>query len=157
MGRQVRRTHKSFEWPLDQTWWGYLLDPIPCQSCTDGKNSKGEYCTTCEGEKVVYPKVEPSSFNPDQLPSYYREGTPSGHEWGWQMWEDVSEGSPISPVCDTPEELARWLAQNGASSFGSRTASYEQWLAMIGQGSALSAIITDGELKSGVEAATDAS
>ncbi len=157
MGREVRRTHKNFEWPTNKTWWGYLLNPIPCRSCTDGKNSKDEYCTTCEGESEVWPQVQPASYEVDQLPSYYREGSPSAHEWGWQMWETTSEGSPISPVCDTPEELARWLADNGASSFADSTATYEQWLAMIGQGWAPSAILTQDGLRSGVEAATDAS
>lgn len=155
MGREVRRTHKNFEWPLKKTWWGYLLDSIPCQSCTDGKNSKGEYCTACEGEKEVWPKVEPRSYEVDKLPSYYQEGSFSGHEWGWQMWEITSEGSPISPVCDTPEDLARWLADNQASSFGRNTATYEQWLAMIGKGYAISALLTPMGLISGVEAITE--
>lgn len=31
---------------------------------------------------------------------------------GWQLWETVSEGSPISPVFDTPEGLARWMASD---------------------------------------------
>ena len=34
----------------------------------------------------------------------------------------------------SPEELARWLADNGGSAFGSRTASYEQWTAPIDRG-----------------------
>lgn len=29
---------------------------------------------------------------------------------GWQLWETVSEGSPISPVFDAPEGLAAWMA-----------------------------------------------
>lgn len=48
-----------------------------------------------------------------------------------QMYETCSEGTPISPVMKTPEELARWLADNGASAFGSMTATYDQWLATI--------------------------
>ncbi len=28
---------------------------------------------------------------------------------GWQLWETVSEGSPVSPVFATAEELAQWL------------------------------------------------
>lgn len=36
---------------------------------------------------------------------------------GWQMWETVSEGSPVTPVFPTAEALARWLttAEGGAS------------------------------------------
>lgn len=29
---------------------------------------------------------------------------------GWQLWETTSEGSPISPVFGTPEELATWMS-----------------------------------------------
>ena len=47
---------------------------------------------------------------------------------GWCMYETCSEGTPISPVLGSPEELARWLTDNGASAFGYSTATYEQWL-----------------------------
>lgn len=70
-----------------------------------------------------------------------------------QMYETCTEGTPISPVMETPEELARWLADNGASSFGSSTASYEDWLATIKQGWAPSAVFSPSTgLISGVEA-----
>lgn len=44
----------------------------------------------------------------------------------WQMWETTSEGSPISPPFATPEELARWLADTGASAFGNQTATFDE-------------------------------
>lgn len=47
---------------------------------------------------------------------------------GYQLWETTSEGSPISPVFATPEELARWAAAN-ATAFGSMTLTEHQWLA----------------------------
>lgn len=31
---------------------------------------------------------------------------------GFQLWETITEGSPLSPVFDTPEELTKWLADN---------------------------------------------
>lgn len=72
------------------------------------------------------------------------------------MYEDCTEGTPISPVFATPEELARWLADSGASSCGSMTATYEQWLATIKQGSALSMIYSPSTgLISGVQAAKE--
>lgn len=47
----------------------------------------------------------------------------------YQMYEDTTEGTPISPVMESPEALARWLVDNRASVFGMGTqASYEQWL-----------------------------
>lgn len=68
------------------------------------------------------------------------------------MYEDTSEGTPISPVFATPEELAKWCADNGASAFGSSTASYEAWLRIARGGFAPSMIIENGVMKSGVAA-----
>jgi hypothetical protein len=44
------------------------------------------------------------------------------------MYENTSRGTPISPVFATPEDLARWLADNSASVFGDDGATYEEWL-----------------------------
>lgn len=69
----------------------------------------------------------------------------------WQLWETTSEGSPISPPMPTPEALARWLADNDASSFGYQTESYEKWLDLIrGPGWAPSAVMSGGVFSSGV-------
>lgn len=67
-----------------------------------------------------------------------------------QMYEDTSEGTPISPVMKSPEELAHWLADNNASAFGSATATYEQWLNTIHRGSAVGCAIIHGKIISGV-------
>lgn len=58
----------------------------------------------------------------------------------WQMYETVTEGTPISPVCDSPESLARWLADNKAP-LAFQTTTYENWLKMILKGAAVSFII----------------
>ncbi|MCK5445108.1 MAG: hypothetical protein KAI73_05745, partial [Rhodospirillaceae bacterium] len=73
----------------------------------------------------------------------------------WQMYETTSEGTPISPPMETPELLARWLADNNASAFAKDTATYEQWLSTIKRGFAPSAIMGDGKLESGVAALGD--
>lgn len=67
------------------------------------------------------------------------------------MYETTSEGTPISPAFETPEELARWLADNNASAFGSHGASYESWLAVAREGWAPSAVMDARGLRSGVE------
>lgn len=50
---------------------------------------------------------------------------------GWQMWENTSEGSPMSPVFETADALIDWLVDTGASYFGGTTASREQWSAVV--------------------------
>lgn len=69
------------------------------------------------------------------------------------MYENTTEGTPISPAFETPEELARWLADNGASAFGSSTASYDAWLRVAKGGYEPSAVYTpEHGLQSGMEA-----
>lgn len=133
MGREVKRVPLDFKWPHSKVWFGYKLK-VTCQLC-DGESDN---CALCDGVGAVYPQIDP----------------PKGD--GWQMWETTSDGSPISPVFATPNELARWLADTGASAFGRITATYEQWLGMIsGYGWAPSAVIADGKMMSGVEAFSD--
>lgn len=73
-----------------------------------------------------------------------------------QMYETCTEGTPISPVMETPEKLARWLADNNASAFGDQGATYEQWLATCKSGWAPSAVFTPKTgLVSGVEGTAD--
>ncbi len=72
----------------------------------------------------------------------------------WMMYENVTEGTPISPVCETPEVLARWLADHNANAFAGNTTTYEHWLGMIRQGYAPTFVLnkTDGTVMSGVDA-----
>lgn len=44
----------------------------------------------------------------------------------WQMYEEVTEGTPISPVFASAEELARWMAEHDENA-----SSYEDWLSII--------------------------
>ena len=68
---------------------------------------------------------------------------------GYQMWETVSEGSPISPVFSRAEDLARWLTRNGRDA----GTSFEQWMRLIeGEGWAPSMIVSNGEVRMGVDA-----
>lgn len=46
----------------------------------------------------------------------------------FQMYEETSEGTPISPVMKTPEELAKWLTDNNVSYFANITTTYTHWL-----------------------------
>lgn len=71
--------------------------------------------------------------------------TPPPKGKAWQLWETVSEGSPVSPAFDTPEELASWLvAKNGGS--------YDKTLEFVaGEGWAPSGIIANGEVKTSEE------
>lgn len=155
MGREARRMEKGFVAPLRKTWWGYLLPAIPCKSCENGRmpSNPDKYCLVCGGDHKVWPQVKPPGFPVDEYP--YANCEVVDKRYGWQMWETTSEGSPISPVCNSAEELARWLADNGASSFGAMTASYEQWLRTIQAGSAPSMVLEGTNMMSGVAAVAE--
>lgn len=83
------------------------------------------WCPACKGngsvEKYEGQRAEAEAWGPTE--------PPTGE--GWQMWETTGEGSPMSPVFVTPEELAQWLADTGASMFGSTGAGRDQWLSII--------------------------
>lgn len=92
---------------------------------------------------------------PDE--EYHRPEFPESSRTHFQMYEDTSEGTPISPVMETPEALARWLTDNNASAFAGETATYEQWLSVARGGWAPSAVMTvgadgRGTMQSGVAA-----
>jgi hypothetical protein len=85
----------------------------------------------------------------------YMPDFPISERTHYMMYEDTSEGTPLSPACETPEILASWLANNNASAFGKDTASYDQWLAMIKSKWSVGAVFTpETGLISGVEATT---
>jgi hypothetical protein len=83
-------------------------------------------------------------------PDGYMPTWPEGIATHYRMYETTSEGTPISPAFETPEALARWLADTGASSFAGMTATYEQWLAVARGGYAPSAVLSENGLESGV-------
>lgn len=85
-------------------------------------------------------------------PADYMPDWPTEQRTHFQMYETCTEGTPISPVMASEEELADWLFNNQASAFGGMTASREAWLATIKRGSAPAALFVGGTLISGVEA-----
>jgi len=100
-------------------------------------------CAYCNGDGV-----DPA--NKEAYDAWQPTEPPEGE--GYQIWETVSEGSPISPAFATPEELARYMAgkQWGADD-GS---SYETWLKFItGPGWAPSMIMDENGIHTGPEAA----
>lgn len=64
-------------------------------------------CGTCGGEALLeaYPgqRAEAEAWEPTE--------PPTGD--GWQLWTTVNEGTPISPVFATAQELAGWMSDPG--------------------------------------------
>lgn len=91
-------------------------------------------------------------FNRRPELSNYMPKWPEDVAVGYQIYENTTEGTPISPVMASPEELARWLVDNKASTFADQTGTYEGWLQVAKGDWAPSMVITDGVMQSGVEA-----
>ena len=82
-------------------------------------------------------------------PSDYMPEWPPDKCTHWQMYESVTEGTPISPVCGSPEELANWLVDHDVNAFAGTTASYQEWLSLILHGPTCSGLITSEYVKPG--------
>lgn len=80
MGREVRRADIGFDWPLGKVWWGYVLEGIPCQTCsgTGQGTSLGEYgnCLTCEGEGNARVKITPPAWPVGKEPNWWSKDRP---------------------------------------------------------------------------------
>jgi hypothetical protein len=57
--------------------------------------------------------------------NWEREEPPTGE--CWQLWETVSEGSPISPVFATREEFVDWLVAEGYSRLAAENFAKDGW------------------------------
>jgi len=104
-------------------------------------------CAHCDGEGEIWPSAEAKQA----AENWVRTNPPAGD--GYQIWETVSEGSPISPVFSTATDLARHMA---TTSWGAdKGTTFKQWMAFIeGPGWAPSMVLHDGVLESGVQAAS---
>lgn len=110
------------------------------------REGQAKICSRCEGHGSVeaYPgqRAEADAWEPTE--------PPTGD--GWQMWETVSEGSPVSPVFPDAEGLARWLTTpDGGEMAGPsrRPMSIEQARGFVAAGWAPSLIGNAGGLHDG--------
>lgn len=157
MGREARRVHPDWEHQMSESGRGEdyvpLLEPakpiaelIADWDAELAQWQRGEHPMQIEEHQlsaVTRTNVEPTrecyegwyGKRPDA--AEYMPYWTDAEATHWQMYEDTTEGTPISPVFATPEELARWLADTDASAFAGQSASYEAWLATIRRGGSL--------------------
>ena len=94
-------------------------------------------CPICDGDGSVYPSPAIKA----EAEAWQATNPPTGE--GWQLWETVTEGSPISPVFESAEALARWISQY-------QDMAYHHALAFVNEGWAPSLIGSGGFLKDGM-------
>lgn len=108
MSYELKRVPLNFSAPLNSIWEGYRSDNgyskvVPCSSCQGTGEDNGLDCEDCGGQGFVFT----NHYDP-----------PTGD--GYQVWETVSAGSPISPVFVTPDEVVGWLVAAGYTRAGSQ-------------------------------------
>lgn len=112
-------------------------EPTSCSLC-DGHGSTEAY----EGQRA-------------EAEAWKRTEPPTGE--GYQLWETVSEGSPVSPVFHTAEGLASWIKTHG-NKFDGRDTSHEALVKWVEEeGSSAGSMITGPEIGmvSGVQFAAE--
>lgn len=85
-------------------------------------------CETCNGHATL----EAYQGQRADADAWEQEEPPAGE--GWQVWETVSEGSPITPIFETAEALARYLSSSD------RPRRSKEWMAVLNYEDALSFI-----------------
>lgn len=148
MGREVRKVKADWQHPRDEKTGHYR----PLFDGSDYERRKKKWLDSLS-EKGLQETLDYHG-NPPNREDYMPVWTDE-EKTHLMMYEDTSEGTPVSPAFKEPEALARWLADNNASAFGGMTASYEQWLAMIGDGFCVSMVVDSHGLRSGVEFAAE--
>jgi hypothetical protein len=151
MSREVRRVPEDWNHPkvgkryipLQDGYWNVLSD-------------WNSHFHTWQSETKSYSQEEFEEwFGEKPIRADYMPDFPEDKRTHYQMYETCSEGTPISPVMATPEDLARWLTDNKADAGCGRTATYEEWLFTINSPSHWAPTFylpKEGPLISGVEA-----
>lgn len=78
-------------------------------------------CHVCEGLGDIWP----SKWMHDAWDNWEPTMEPPEGE-GWQVWETVSDGSPVSPVFATSDQLIEWMMTTGGHSRKAAEAFIEQ-------------------------------
>lgn len=109
-----------------------------CIAARVEKQGASTTCPHCGGDGSIW------RSNADKALSdaWVKTEPPTGD--GWQVWETVSEGSPISPVFQTSDEVITWLVDNDYTQEGAE--------AFVKSGWAPSGwMLENGDVRSGID------
>ena len=167
MGREIRRVPKNWEHPKRMNKYSSKAEFKPMMDYNFKesyvnweKELKEWYQEQADFEKGkvfsykdnVYSKINGNTYEdwagePPSPPNPY-DYMPKGN-W-YQLFENVSEGTPLSPPFETKEELVRWLTDN--LDFWQHQWTREQAKAMLKIGWSPSGIMANGKYYNSQEA-----
>jgi hypothetical protein len=115
MGREIRRVPKGWEHPKDGAHYRPLFDGSFSDELARWKDRKAAWD---RGEREDYAVGETMPFEEwdghEPVREDYRPDWPAEQCVCFQVYENVSEGTPISPVFETREGLIAWLMNDGS-------------------------------------------
>lgn len=161
MGRQIRMVPPNWEHPKKYFVGGrYDYDPKhgesyeeACEEWIKGFESwqRGERPKHCSEENSKLYYWDWDSMPPDK--DCYVDYEGAEPTW-YQVYETVSEGTPVSPPFETQEELIQYLADNGDfcdQRRGDPAWGIERATKFVEHGYAPTLIISNGKIKLGTE------
>jgi hypothetical protein len=156
MGREVRMVPPNWEHPITEDNYRRMRkQPMFDETFADAKKRwmdgllEWEAGNKSESEDCEYWDWEGAP--PDR--AYYRPWQDEEATW-FQLWETVSEGTPVSPPFETREELIVYLAEYGDEWDQQRKPGKSGWgmesaTRFVGVGWAPSMVVTDGVVVDG--------
>jgi hypothetical protein len=119
MGREVRMVPPNWAHPIQQGWRDDRLQPMYDKTFDEAAREWREGFLKWEGgeraERLAAGKDDFEFWEWEGEPptrEYYRPWKDEDATW-FQLWETVSEGTPVSPPFATRDELANYLASSG--------------------------------------------
>lgn len=147
MGREVRRVPADWQHPKDDDDEHYkpLYDKSFENAAIDWKRDLADFEDQSPEERGTALEYWEWNGNPPDRDTY-RPNWPAASRTHYQLYETVTEGTPLSPPMPSLEDLALWLANNGDywtqwRPDRNRNKSYETWLAFLKQGWAPSMVV----------------
>lgn len=119
MGREIRRVPANWEHPKQEGRYDDRLQPMFDETFEKAAADwKAEFAKWESGERPDYCSDESKGLEywewnggpPDR--AYYRPWKDEEAVW-FQVWETVSEGTPVTPPFATEAELVEYLATHG--------------------------------------------
>ncbi|MFV1530627.1 hypothetical protein [Phaeobacter sp. JH209A] len=120
MGREIRRVPPNWDHPIVERGYGRegpqpMYDKTYQEACADWladfdrvrSGGMESYERDCYENECHW-----ASENVAPAPDYYRPWQSEEATW-LQVWETVSEGTPVTPPFETQEELIQYLADHG--------------------------------------------
>lgn len=115
MGREIRRVPKGWEHPKDESGFIAMYDEDYDSACREW------WVEACQWHRSMNPDKE-NEGNRKEFPWYWDwDGNPPDKKSYrskfkekvdcYQIYETVSEGTPVSPVFSSKEEMIEWMIQ----------------------------------------------